>query len=323
MSMEEHVSQPAHVNRTMSPLEWTMLVALSAVWGGAFFFNALAVKELPVLTVVVARVALAALVLLAAMKLTGVAIPAGRGVWVAFFGMGLLNNAMPFSLIVWGQSHIASGVASILNASTPLFTVVLAHVLTADEKMTGGRLFGVVAGIVGVGIMIGGDAVQSLGTSVVAQLACVAAAVSYAFAGIFGRRFRTMGITPMATATGQLVASTILLVPVMLVIDRPWSLPSPSMIVVGALIAIATLSTALAYVLYFRILATAGATNLLLVTFLIPVSAILLGITFLSETLQARHIAGMVMIGLGLAAIDGRPWRMASGVPSPRERGEG
>jgi drug/metabolite transporter (DMT)-like permease len=295
----------------MTPLEWTMLVALSAVWGGAFFFNAMAVKELPVLTVVVARVALAAPVLLAAMKIAGVAMPNGRGVWAAFFGMGLLNNAIPFSLIVWGQSHIASGVASILNASTPLFTVVLAHVLTADEKMTGGRFFGVIAGAFGVAVMIGGDAVQSLGTNVVAQLACVAAAISYAFAGIFGRRFRAMGIAPMATATGQLVASSVLLIPVMLVVDRPWSLQAPSTAAVGALIAIATLSTALAYVLYFRILTTAGATNLLLVTFLIPVSAIVLGVAFLSETLQLRHIAGMVMIGIGLAAIDGRPWRAA------------
>lgn len=305
------MSQAAHVNRAMTPLEWAMLAALSAVWGGAFFFNAVAVRELPVLTVVVARVALAALVLLGAMRLAGVAMPTGRGVWAAFFGMGLLNNAIPFSLIVWGQSHIASGVASILNASTPLFTVVLAHVLTDDEKMTGGRLLGVVAGSVGVAVMIGGDAVQSLGTNVVAQLACVAAAVSYAFAGIFGRRFRAMGIAPMATATGQLVASSVLLVPVMLVIDAPCSLPAPTMKAVGALIAIATLSTALGCVLYFRVLATAGATNLMLVTFLIPASAILLGVVVLSEVLQPRHIAGMAMIGIGLAAIDGRPWQAA------------
>jgi drug/metabolite transporter (DMT)-like permease len=303
------------INRAMTPLEWAMLGALSAVWGGAFFFNAIAVKELPVLTVVVARVAVAALVLLAAMKLAGLALPTGRRVWAAFFAMGLLNNAIPFSLIVWGLSHIASGVASILNASTPLFTVVLAHVLTADEKMTARHLVGVVAGSIGVAVMIGGDAVQSLGTNVVAQFACVAAAVSYAFAGIFGRRFRAMGIVPMATAAGQLIASSILLVPVMLLIDAPWSLAEPTMKAVGALIAIATLSTALGYVLYFRILATAGATNLLLVTFLIPVSAILLGVSLLGEALQPRHIAGMGLIALGLAAIDGRPWRAMRGSP--------
>jgi drug/metabolite transporter (DMT)-like permease len=311
------MSQSPSINRPMSGLEWMMLIGLAALWGGAFFFNAIAVKELPVFTVVVARIALAALVLLAALKIAGIRMPVGRSVWLAFFGMGLLNNAIPFSLIVWGQQHIASGAASILNASTPLFTVVLAHVMTPDEKMTRGRLFGVIAGLVGVAIMIGSDAVQALGTSVIAQLACVAAAVSYAFAGIFGRRFRAMNVAPMATATGQLVASSILLVPVMLAIDRPWSLSMPAAQTTSALIAIATLSTALAYVLYFRLLATAGATNLLLVTFLIPGGAILLGTVFLGEALQPRHAAGMAMISLGLAAIDGRPWRAMRGLSKP------
>lgn len=296
------------INRSMTALEWMTLTALAAVWGGAFFFNAIAVKELPVFTVVVARVALAAVVLLAVLKVAGIRMPAERRVWIAFFGMGLLNNAIPFSLIVWGQQHIASGVASILNASTPLFTVVLAHMMTPDEKLSGGRFFGVLAGLAGVAIMIGNDAVHALGTGVMAQLACLAAAVSYGFAGIFGRRFRAMGVAPMATAAGQLAASSLLLFPVMLVIDRPWSLPLPGMNAIAALIGIATLSTAFAYVLFFRLLATAGASNVSLVTLLIPVSAILLGMMFLGETLELRHIAGMAMIGLGLAAIDGRPW---------------
>jgi drug/metabolite transporter (DMT)-like permease len=307
----QSMSQVPSINRPMTALEWAMLTALAALWGGAFFFNAIAVKELPVLTVVVARVALAALALLAVLKIAGVHLPGGRPEWAAFFAMGLLNNAIPFVLIVWGQTHIASGVASILNAATPLFTVLLAHLMTKDEKVTGGRIFGVLAGLVGVAILIGSDAVQALGTGVMAQLACVAAAVSYAFAGIFGRRFRAMGVAPMATAAGQLVASSVLLVPVMLAIDRPWSLPVPAAHTIAALIALAILSTAFGYVLYFRLLANAGATNLLLVTFLIPLAAILLGTAFLGETLQARHIAGMAMIGLGLAAIDGRPWRAA------------
>lgn len=305
------MSQGLAVNRPMTALEWMALITLAVLWGAAFFFNAIAVKELPVFTVVVARVALAALALLAVMRLAGIALPSGRRVWIAFFGMGLLNNAIPFCLIVWGQQHIASGVASILNAATPLFTVVLAHFLTPDERMTGGRLLGVVTGMVGVGVMIGSDAVQGLGTSVMAQLACVGAAISYAVAGIFGRRFRTMGVAPTAAAAGQLVASSLLLIPVMLLIDRPWSLPTPGAHTIAAMIGVATLSTALAYVLYFRLLATAGATNLLLVTFLIPVGAILLGVSFLNETLLPRHIAGMAMIGVGLAAIDGRPWHAA------------
>jgi drug/metabolite transporter (DMT)-like permease len=300
---------PARTHRPMTPLEWAMLIALSAVWGGSFFFNAVAVAALPVFTVVVVRVALGALLLLAILRLTGQRMPADPRVWAALFGMGLINNAIPFSLIVWGQQHIASGVASILNASTPLFTVIFAHLLTDDERMTVGRLAGVLVGFAGVAVMIGADAALAMGADVAAQLACLGAAVSYALAGIFGRRFRRMGVAPMTTAAGQLVASSVLLIPPMLLIDRPWTLPMPGIGVVGALVAVAALSTALAYVLYFRILATAGATNLLLVTFLIPVSATLLGILLLGESLLPRHLVGMLLIGVGLAAIDGRPWR--------------
>lgn len=297
----------------MAGMEWAILLFLSVIWGGAFFFNAIAVAEIPVFTVVVARVALGAVILFTLLRLTGRRMPTDRRAWAAFFGMGLLNNAIPFSLIVWGQQYIASGVASILNASAPLFIVFLAHFLTDDEKMTGARLAGVALGFAGVAVMIGMDSVRTLGTGVVAQLACLAAALSYGFAGIFGRRFHAMGITPMATATGQVTASSILLAPLMLLVDQPWSLPMPSAAAIGAVLGLAVLSTALAYVLFFRVLATVGATNVILVTFLIPVSAILLGIVFLDETLQARHLAGMALIGIGLAAIDGRPWRALRG----------
>ncbi len=298
----------------MTALEWAMLIALSAVWGGSFFFNAVAVRELPVLVVVTARVGLAALLLLALLRLMGERMPADRRVWAAFLAMGLLNNAIPFTLIVWGQQHIAAGVASILNAATPLFTVLFAHLLTDDERLTAGRLCGALIGFAGVAVMIGLDSLRGLGTGVVAQLMCLAAAVSYALAGIFGRRFRAMGVTPMATATGQVTAASLLLLPVVLVTERPWTLPMPDAATLGAVIGLAAISTAFAYVLYFRILATAGATNLLLVTLLVPVSAILLGLMFLGETLLPRHVAGMTLIGLGLAAIDGRPWRALRGL---------
>jgi drug/metabolite transporter (DMT)-like permease len=223
--------------------------------------------------------------------------------------MGVLNNVVPFTLIVWGQSHIASGVASILNATTPLFTVLVAHVLTAEERLTSARIAGVVLGLIGVAVMVGEAAIAALGVDVLAQLACLAAALSYAFAGIYGRRFKAMGVTPIATAAGQVTASSALLLPIMLLVDQPWTLPMPSMTAILALIGVAALSTALAYILYFRILATAGATNLLLVTFLIPVSAILLGVLVLGETLALKHVIGMALISLGLAAIDGRLWR--------------
>lgn len=300
---------PQPSSRPMTLPEWAMLMALASVWGGSFFFNGVAVRELPVFTVVVARVVLAALILLAILRLKAERLPGDRRVWAAFFGMGLLNNAIPFSLIVWGQQHIASGLASILNASTPLFTVVFAHFLTVDEKMTGGRLAGVALGCAGVAVMIGLDALHAPGTGVMAQLMCLAGAVSYALAGIFGRRFRVMGVSPLASAAGQVVASSVLLVPLMLAIDRPWALAPPSLAAIGALIGVAGFSTALAYVLYFRILATAGSTNLLLVTFLIPLGAIIPGALFLGESLLPKHLAGMALVGLGLAAIDGRPWR--------------
>lgn len=313
------MSSPSTTNRPMTSLEWAMLLALATVWGGSFFFNGIAVRELPVFTVVVSRVALAAIILLVLLRLRGERMPRGRRVWAAFFGIGLLNNAILFSLIVWGQQHIASGVASILNASTPIFTVVLAHLLTSDERMTGGKFTGVLIGFVGVAVMIGSDALRDLGVHVVAQFICLAGAVSYAFAGIYGRRFRAMGISPMSTATGQVVASSLILLPVMMVVDQPWMLPVPSLTAIGALIGVAAISTALAYVLYFRILATAGATNLLLVTFLIPVSAILLGTLFLGEVLLPRHFAGMALIGAGLAAIDGRPGKALRSATTPKK----
>ena len=294
------------IHASMTPLEWGMLLALSLLWGGSFFFVGVAVAELPPLTIVLARVGLAAAILWLVVKVMGLGMPAAGGLWAAFFGMGVLNNLVPFSLIVWGQTHIASGLASILNATTPLFTVIVAHFLTSDERMTGARLFGVIAGLVGVIVMMGPAVVDGIGANVLAQAAVLTAALSYAFAGIHGRRFKRLGVSPLLTATGQVTASTVLLAPMALFVDRPWTLPMPGVYTWAALIGLAAVSTALAYILYFRILATAGAINLLLVTFLIPVSAILLGVVILGERLNSEHFLGMALIGVGIVAIDGR-----------------
>jgi drug/metabolite transporter (DMT)-like permease len=309
------VSETTAVNRAMTPIEWAMLIALSVLWGGSFFFTGVAVKELPPFTIVVLRVGVAAIILNIAVRAMGLAMPRQGSVWAAFFGMGLLNNVVPFTLFVWGQTHIASGLASILNATTPLFTVIVAHLFTSDERMTANRLAGVLIGLIGVAVMIGRQALSglvpgALGTDMLAQLACLGAALSYGFAGVYGRRFKRLGVAPMLTATGQVTASAVMLAPVALLVEHPWTLPVPSLPVLGAILGIAALSTALAYVLYFRILATAGATNLLLVTFLIPVSALILGTLVLREPLIGAQLLGMAMIGLGLAAIDGRLLRM-------------
>lgn len=291
----------------MGPLEWVLLILLSVLWGGSFFFAAVALQEVRPFTVVLSRVALAAILLHAFIRLAGLRMPSDGRTWAAFFAMGLLNNAIPFSLIFWGQTHIASGLASILNATTPLFTVIAAHVLTQNERLTVGRALGVAIGFGGVVIMIGADLLDGLGDNLLAQLAVLGAAVSYAFAMIFGRRFRNL--PPICTAAGQVTASAAMMLPVMLIVDRPWQLAMPGWQTLAALGALGALCTALAYGLYFRILRSAGATNISLVTFLVPVSALLLGMLILGERLEPKHFIGMALIGAGLAAIDGRPWR--------------
>jgi len=282
---------------------WFWLVSLSVLWGGSFFFAKVALSELGPLTVVFGRVALAALVLNLINPLRG-------ATWRSFFAMGALNNALPFALIFWGQTHIASGLASILNATTPLFTVVVAHLSTDDEKVTGAKVAALLSGIAGVAVLIGPAAFVQPNDSLWGEVACLGAALAYAFAGIYGRRFRTMGIAPLDAATGQVTASSLLILPIMLSVEQPWTGGLPTATVWAALAALALLSTALAYVLYFRILAAAWATNLLLVTFLIPVTSILLGAVFLQERLEPRHFVGMALIGLGLVMIDGRIGRL-------------
>ncbi len=291
---------------TMSQTEWLLLILLSIVWGGSFFFVGVAVDVLPPLTIVALRVSLAAVALLAVVYFTGLRMPANPKIWIAFIFMGILNNVIPFSLIVWGQTHIASGLASILNATTPMFTIVAAHFLTKDEKMTKHKIIGVTIGVAGVVIMLGHEALRGLGDSVFAQLAVLGAAISYAFAGIFGRRFAQAGIKPVVTATGQVTASSLLLIPLAVFYDKPFLLPMPGLEIWLAVLGLALISTAFAYILYFRILSTAGATNLLLVTLLIPVSAILLGTAVLGEQLEHKHMLGIGLISIGLLAIDGK-----------------
>ena len=291
----------------MSSRVWLWLLSLSVLWGCSFFFAKVAIGELAPLTVVFGRVALAALALNIALAANAQGLFRPRTPWPAYFAMGLLNNVVPFSLIFWGQTHIASGLASILNATTPLFTVVVAHVLTADEKITGSKIMALLSGFAGVALLVGPDSLARTVSSLWGELACLGAALSYAFAGVYGRRFKAMGVAPLEAAAGQVTASSVLILPMMLAVDRPWLLPAtPSPTVWAALVGLALLSTALGYVLYFRILAAAGATNLLLVTFLMPVIAILLGGFFLGERLEPRHFAGMALIGVGLAVIDGR-----------------
>jgi drug/metabolite transporter (DMT)-like permease len=295
--------------------EWLMLAGLSVIWGGSFFFSKIAVGELPPLSVVLGRVGLAALTLGLVLKLSGTAFPRGREAWVAFAIMGMFNNIVPFGLIFWGQTHIASALAAILNATTPLFTALAAHAFTQDEKLTPGKIIGILIGLVGVAVMVGPQVMGGfqlgwrLDGQTLGQIACLGAALSYGLTGIFGRRFSRMGLAPSQTAFGQLSASSVMLIPIVLLVDRPWQLPLPSMKTTLAIVALAVVSTAFAYIIFFRLMARAGATNVSLVTLLIPPSAILLGVGLLGERLSLDELIGMVLISLGLVAIDGRLWQ--------------
>ena len=283
--------------------QWLLLVFLSLLWGGSFLFVGMAVHELPLLTLVSARVGLAAVVLLPVAFAMGLRLPSRLKAWQPFMVMAFLNNIIPFMLIVRGQKEIASGLASVLNATTPLFGVILAHFL-ADEKLTLQRLAGVLTWYRRRGgACRAGSAVRQLDQS---DRHAPGARRRY-----FLRRFRHLGPAlqgppPLVTATSQLTCSTLVLLPLTLAIDQPWQLAMPSGPAIAAVIALAVLSTALAYIVFFRIMAVSGPTNTLLVTLLIPVSAIAFGTLFLDEVLLPRHIAGALVIGIALVILDGR-----------------
>ncbi len=290
-------------SQVMTPMQWTLLGLLSLLWGGSFVGAEVALRELAPFSVVFARVALAALALLLVVRWRGLSMPRGIAGWAPFLVMGLLNNVVPFSLIVWGQTRIGAGLAAVLNATTPLFAVLLAHAL-GQEHLSVRRVLAVAGGVAGVAVLVGPSALAGLDAETGAQLAVLGAALSYAFAGVFGRRFRSQPV--LVTATGQVTASSLLLLPVVLLVEPPWQQAMPGAATLFALLALGLLSTAVAYLLYFHLLATAGATNLLLVTLLIPVSAMAMAALLLGEAVGARQLLGMSLIGLALLLLDGR-----------------
>lgn len=291
---------------SMNLMNWILLVLLSLLWGGSFFFVEIALQGLPIFTIVFLRVFLGAVILVSFLMLSGRKLPGTRNLWLKLLVMGLLNNVIPFCLIVTGQQYLSGGFASILNATTPFFTVIVAHHFTKDEKISSGKIVGVILGISGVLILIGLDTLFSGSNKLIGVVSVLCAAVSYSFAGIWGKGFKSEKIDPVVTAAGQLICSSSILFPIMLVVNKPWNLPFPGMNVWAAVFGIALFSTALAYIIYFHILSSSGATNVLLVTFLVPVSAVFLGVLVLSEEFNRQYLLGMAVIGAGLVCIDGR-----------------
>jgi drug/metabolite transporter (DMT)-like permease len=303
-----------HVIRAqMNGNDWLILGILALIWGGAFFFIGVAVRHVPPLTYVWLRLTIAAAAMWGYVYFRGEKLGLPRSAWGSILLLALLNNAIPFTLFGWGQTHIASGLASILNATTPIWGVVVAHFLTHDERMSPRKIAGVLLGFGGVATMIGPSLLTSLGSAALAQLACVTASLSYALAAVWARRFRRQGISPLSVTTGQLTAGAIMMLPLSMFIDRPWTHAFPPLTAWAAIAALALFCTALGYVLYFRLIATSGATNALLVTLLVPPVAIVLGALFLNETLAPQDFLGLGLIALGLAAIDGRLLTLFSG----------
>ncbi|MCK5162355.1 MAG: DMT family transporter [Desulfobacula sp.] len=292
-----------NMNQVMGAGLWFLIVILSIIWGASFFFVEIAVEKMTPLTIVLYRVGFAAFLLWGFVWFTDRKMPKNPGIWGAFLAIGILNNVIPFTLITWGQQYIDSSLASILNATTPVFSVILAHFLTKDEPLTTNRLTGVLFGWIGVAILIGIEALSGVGMKIAGQAAVLGAALLYAFAAIFGRRFKD--IDPVVVAAGMLTGSTIIMIPLAFMIEQPLAL-DPAPVTWAALFGLSAVSTALAYIIYFHVLSKAGATNILLVTFLIPVSAIFLGMMVLSETPGWNVFLGLALIFIGLIFIDGR-----------------
>jgi len=294
------------IRAVMNRSDWTILLALAVIWGGAFLFISVAVSEVPPLTYVWLRLSIAALALWLFLRSRGGGFALPGSAWPAIVALALVNTVVPFTLFGWGQTQIASGLASILNATTPIWGVVVAHLFTSDERLTPRKLAGILLGFGGVALMLAPTLGTSLAGNALAQIACLTAAFCYALAGVWARRFKAMGITPESVAGGQLAAGALIMLPVALLVDRPWLQPLPSTGAIGSIIALALVCTAFGYILYFRLIDRAGATNALLVTLLVPPVAILLGGLVLGEVLHLRDFAGLALIALGLAAIDGR-----------------
>jgi drug/metabolite transporter (DMT)-like permease len=288
----------------MTAAQWLLLAFLSVLWGASYLFNGIALREVPLLSIVLARVGIAAAILVPLLYWLGHRLPSTFGGWRPFIVLSILNNLIPFTLIVYGQRDMASGLAAVLNATTPIFALVIGHFIAGGQRLKANKAIGVLIGIAGVAVLVGQAALLGPAAGTVAMLCVLMASFFYATGSFWGRRFQAT--PPLVTGAMQLLCSTIVLVPMVIIADQPWTLPAPSARAVLSLLGLATLSSALATVVYFKLLAGAGPVNTMLVTLLIPISAIALGTLVLDEALLARHFVGAAVIGVALLVIDGR-----------------
>jgi drug/metabolite transporter (DMT)-like permease len=283
-------------------LDFVLLVALAAIWGSSFLFIKLAVATIPPLTLVAARLVLAAAGLLAFLALAGHRLPRDGAYWRGFAVLAVIGNLVPFALISWGELFIDSGLAAILMATMPLATLVLAHAFTRDDRLSAPKLAGMVVGFAGVAVLVGPDVLAGLGREAVAQLAVAGAACCYAVASVYTRRSRLVELPAAVTGAGVLLCAAVLALPISLIVERPWTV-APSAASVLALVVLALLCTSAAYLILFRLLAARGATFLSLNNYMVPVFGVVWGALFLAEAvaLDALVALGLILAGIGLS----------------------
>jgi drug/metabolite transporter (DMT)-like permease len=289
---------------TLSAPTVAILVLLSFVWGATFIFIALSLRGFPPTTTVALRLGIAALILVPFAWSQGQRLPQTLAQWRPFVFVALFNNVLPFTLFAISIFYISTSLAGVLNATTPLFTLLIAR-LVMGQPVAGNKLMGLVLGIFGVAVLMGPDVLRvGLGWETLGMIACLAACLCYSISAQLMRQFS--GQNPIALAASLMTMSTMLIVPMALVIDRPWTLPTPPLMAWVGVLSLAALSTAIAYILFFRIVVTAGPNNAQLVTLLIPITAMLLGATWFGETIGINQMFGAAIIICGLLAIDGR-----------------
>ena len=291
--------------------QWLLLVLLAVMWSIGYTFVGYALRELPPITVVLGRLSIAAVILTVMVQATGLTWPRGLAGWWPYAVMAIFNNVVPFILVARGQQDIASGLASVIVATTPLWVLVLTRLFRPGERIGGMRIIGILLGVAGVAVLFGPEALAGRGTMLIGMTLSLIGAISYGCAGVWGARFRA--VPPLLASCCQLICSSLIVLFLSLLIDRPWTLPMPGALTIASLIALAVISTALAYLVFYRVLAVAGGANTMLVTLIMPPMSILFGIVLLGETFEPRYAIGAAIIALGLIVIDGRlPGALAS-----------
>ncbi len=284
--------------------DYALLVLLATLWGASYTFIKVAVATIPPVTLIAARTTIAAAVLLCILRWRGLAMPMDRPVWRRFLFQACLNSVIPYTLIAWAEQSVGAGLATILNSSAPIFAFVMTCFVADRQSASGTKLAGVVAGMIGICLIVGVQALAGIGEQLTAQLAIVAATVCYAGAAIFGQSFKAQD--PMLPATGSMLCGAALLVPVSLVVDHPWTL-APSGDSLLALLCLSVFSTALAFTIYFRLLHTLGPVGTTSQAYLRVPIGVAIGAVFLGETLAPTTLAGLVFVVAGVAAMSAPP----------------